>query len=392
MKPSEKNPGCSPTSPRPPRRRESIADHLVGAKARVALRGVGWTDKLATPAFVADLIKKEIINGPESHQKTVGVGKAQRFLPRDYRDLLDVINLKSQGVKHKSAWISHLWLRGHDYPIERFRAALLAEVKSFRKTALEDYAPRGRLSTKSFSERFDERVRKRPEDSLAPETTDIFEPLAALMMRPQAVGEVVVDVPRAAELVQSMFENKIDGLEETLGELFDAFRTGATTISPDTESRLRDMIAQTPLAGFVEYLENDVQAQQQFAEIPARLRGTLDDGRNGAETSALINTVKKASDEAFMTARKWYTGVRSGDIEAKMRAAIPDVTPQDAAILNLLADGARVNRQIISTNPKFAIHMFVNFVHTEVPASLLTAATPRDVRAFIAELRGSQHE
>lgn len=226
MEPSEKNPGCSPTSPRPPRRRESIADHLAGARKRVTLRGDGWTDKLATPAFVADLIKKEIIDGPQSLQKTIGVGKAQRFRPWEYRDLLDIINLKSQGIKHRSAWVAHLWLRGHDYPIERFLAALLKEVKAFRKTALEDFAPNGRLSTKSFSQRFDERVRKRPEDSLAPETTDIFEPFAALMMRPQAIGEVMVDMPSAAEFVQSMFPNKIDGLEETLTELFDAFKPG----------------------------------------------------------------------------------------------------------------------------------------------------------------------
>lgn len=215
MGPSEKNPGCSSRPGYPVRRRESIADHLAGARARVQLPG-DWSAHLATPAFVADLIKRGIINGPVRVPKSTGVGSAQRFRPRDYRDLLEVISLKSQGIKHRSAWIAHLWLRGHDYPIERFRTALLDEVKTLRKLALADFAPRGRLTTIPFSKRFDDRVRKRPEGSLAPETTDLFEPLAALMIRPQAGKDVRIDIARASEVVQSMISEPIAGLEEAL--------------------------------------------------------------------------------------------------------------------------------------------------------------------------------
>lgn len=144
-KPSENSPsnsGQGSSGYRPPRR-ESIADHLTVARRRLRIPDGTWTDKTATVSWALDLHKCEILNGPLDVDKAEGAGRGKRYQPRDYRDLLAIIRLKARGIKRRSAWIAHLWLGGHEYPVERFRAALLAEVRAMRKDVIADFAPRG---------------------------------------------------------------------------------------------------------------------------------------------------------------------------------------------------------------------------------------------------------
>ena len=387
MGPSEKNPGWSPTAPRPPRRRESIADHLAGARKRVKLRGQPWTDKLASPAFVADLIKHGIINGPKSIPKKFGSGNAQRFEPRDYRDLLKIVNLKSQGIKHRSSWIVHLWLSGREYPMENLRAALLKEVKSIRKNALDDFAPRGRLSTGVFAKRLNERIRR---DGHYDETPQIFAAIATLMMRPQEAGNVTPAGSQTLDFLIGLAPIEGSGLSPELVKFLETIKNG-NPIGADMGQRIESFVQQTPTDGILRSVQANAELQKQFTELPARLRGVLDDGRNGNETSALIDTIKKAPSAAFYSARTWFRAIRNGKIEHLLSNDIRDATPSEIDFIETLITVAGTQRNIIRTNPTLAIHIFSTFVHTQLPLELLNIPTVPNVQIFLAELRKSNY-
>jgi hypothetical protein len=370
---------------RPPRR-ESIADHLAVARTRVNIPYGEWTDKTATADWALDLHKCEIVNGPVDVDKAEGPGRGKRYLPRDYRELLTVIRLKARGVKRRSAWIAHLWLGGHDYPVERFRKALLAEVRAMRKDVIADFAPRGLWRKMDFRKQYERYIAKRAAQGKEEESA-IFSYLAAWQMAPDRIREITPDVAGIATELSEAIGADVPGLESALGEVFAAFASGGE-ISQASGNVLMEAVRKTPFGGFIEALAADENLRKEVVEdFPKRIRGVIDDGRAGTDTSSLISTVKKASEVDFVRARRWYRGIRTGDLEKILRDAMSEVQTAEAAMLMPLLKITRFQREVMHVNPILALHIYVNILQSDVPIELLEAKDRPTFRQVMDALR-----
>jgi hypothetical protein len=235
------------------------------ARVRLKLPGSGWTDKVASPAWVEDLIREDIIEGPHPVRKTEGRGLGQRFAPKDYRDLLRIVGLKSQAVSRRSAWIAHLWLAGRDYPIPRVRDAFRAEIQKLAKGALKDFAPRERLNAEPFGKRYDRRVRQRNEDSLYPELVDIIEPVAALGIARRFLPQIATKPEDIIRLITEITGSPANNLSPMISELISSLK----------EARLPSIETQRQLATFVDAIAKEhglgeILQSQEFADAAAQ--------------------------------------------------------------------------------------------------------------------------
>jgi hypothetical protein len=248
-----------------------------------------------TLPFVEDLIRRKLINGPEPVQKRDGRGRGQRFKPRDYRDLLELIRLKLGGVKHRSAWLFQLWLRGHEYPIEDVRRALIGEVQVAIHSVMTDFAPTGRF-TEPFGVKFARRVRGAQGDN---EISDFLEPLVAKMMRPGAIAEITPSVDRMTAELAAL--SGVDGfrLRAAVAELVEGLK-GNTGISSDSQGTLSRAFSATSFGPLFDLMRAAKSAD--FAKMQAGLEGALDDGSG---SSKLVDALRCAGEQKLREVRKF---------------------------------------------------------------------------------------
>jgi hypothetical protein len=386
-KPSETSPSNSPEARgryRPPRR-ESIEDHLTVARKRLVIPYGAWTDKTATVDWVLDLHKQRIINGPKDVAKAEGPGRGKRYDPRDYRDLLTVIGLKCRGIGRRSAWIAHLWLRGHDYPIECFRAALLSELRAMRRDVIADFAPRGLSRRMNFRAQYARYKEKRAAQGNGKESA-LFDYLAAWQIAPNNIHDVVPDVAVIAVELNKVLGKNVAGLEVALSEMFTAIPAG-TDLSGQTGRVLGELFENTGFGCLLSALTADADAQKDLTDLSKRLRGTIDDGRAGTDTSSLISTAKKASEADFVRIRRWYRALGSGQLEGMLRSTIAQAPPVAMVVLEPLLAMARVQREVMHVNPVLALHIYACMLQSDVPIELLETNEPIGYREVMNVLR-----
>jgi hypothetical protein len=347
---------------RPPRR-ESIEDHLRVARARVKLPGAGWTDKLASVPWVEDLIREKIVCGPYPVDKAEGGGRGQRFLPRDYRDLLRIIRLKARGMHRRSAWIAHLWLAGRNYPIDRVRAAFHSEISKVAQEALRDLAPRGRLHARGqpFGRRYDRRIRKRQDNKFFPELVDIIEPLAALGISPRFLSEIGTDPKEVTKLIAETTGYPAERLAPAVEELVAATKEDRN-LSPQTQEEFQNLLSvvgrQTRLEGFLsstEFAESTAQASTKFSGI----LGTFSPGGE----STLLQVIEAATEQQWILTRSAFAEVCSGIVEHSWSLALERVeSEEDKQAIRLSIQGARSHRELARGTPWVRLHLFVLYL------------------------------
>jgi len=355
MTSSEKSRAYSKGGYRPPRR-ESIDDHLAVIQARTEWLKIAKSEDLASVAFVRDLIHERIIDGPRPCKKARGAGRGQRFLPRDYHDLLVVLQLKSRGVVHRSAWICALWLRGRTYSLPSVRDAMVTELDRLRKTSMADFAPTGRFC-ETFAKKYDKRVRQRPDGQMFPELVDFFEPIAALMIRPNAISEIDPNLDRMAVEMKQMTGLSSEVVRPMLSSLVRAMKE-QRDLSAEEGQHLTDLLAAIPVPGLADAMVGFAQSPE-AQNLENNLTGLLDDGVGG---SNLIEAVKQSSDEVLLKARVLFGKMRSGRARPILLNAMAEADPVQAAYLQVMAASFDGQRAVSGAQPAFAVQIFASWV------------------------------
>jgi len=157
--------------------------------------------------------------------------------------------------------------------------------------------------------------------------------------------------------------------------------------SPETEATFHQAIADSPFAGIFNEILNDPSLQANLANLLIRMRGLLDDGRGGKETSALIETIKKASPQHFDLTRRQYRAIRSSALERVLDDAAAAAAPEEAAAMMALRDFLRFQRRLIRENPVMALHIFASYLHENVPLELLSIPEPTNFATVMSFLR-----
>lgn len=337
---------------------------------------------------MADLIKDRVVHGPAHVRKASGAGQGRRFAPRDYRDLLEVIILKASGTKRRSAWIAQLWFRGHDYPLERVRAAFKAEVNVKRKAILENPAPTGRW-TEPFGVKYDRRVRRRSDrpDDQTPEFVEIGEVLSAMMVRPSALSDIDPDVGIIARslVADTPLASEEVALEAALHQVLDAIRTGAPSIPDSAALTLSRLVSATPIGPFVQSLFADPDAAKSMEQLSNNVVGLIDDGHGH---SKLIDAIDAAAADDFEVTRRWYRGLRSGRIARALEDAVSTASDGDEEMLGTFAAWARGQQRMIRSNPDYAAYLFACQLLSKTPMGrTISPSGTIDVNALLRALR-----
>lgn len=344
-----------------PPRRESIEGHLRVARARVKLSGSGWTDKLASSPWVEDLIREGIISGPHRVRKTEGRGLGQRFAARDYRALLRIIDLKSQGINRRSAWVAHLWLSGRDYPIASVRAAFRAEIRKIARTALLDFAPRERLRTQPFGKRYDRRVRQRREDSIFPELVDIIEPFAALGISKRFLPQIGTNPDDVARLISEITGSSADHLSPAIAEMISSLKEGRLP-SSESQREIQTLLETAARDQGIEVILQSQEFAEAAAQAPVNVEGTLGTF-SVTEQSTLLRTIDAATERQWEITRGMFMVVCSGQLEHNFSDAIAQVAPKHQQALQLTANATRWQRKLARGTPWVRLHLFVQYLH-----------------------------
>lgn len=345
---SKKSPTYSPP------RRESISDHLLVLRRRHKSLGIDWRENLATTAFVRSLIKNKIINGP-AHEgsKSKGAGVRSRFNPRDYRDLLEVIRLKSRGVKRRNAWILHLWLRGHDYPMSRVRTALVAEALRVADQAVREIAPTGR-----FRGDFNRRVQRvAAKAGKHGKHDDLLAFAYAMMVRPSEVRNLRITPAAVADLLCEGTALNRTAVQPVAESILESMKRG-TTLDPQTIASLNEIFEQSPqgraaLQIITEHPE----------EVAGKIHGVYADDRG---RSRLVTSLSAASDQALINARNWRSFIRSVS-PAALRKHVAMVPPEAAERFAVSIRGFEEIRYSMFAHPDLDALHFMYLVDDEIP-------------------------
>lgn len=335
-------------------RRESIADHLEVLSWRTKWLRIRWRPKLASVSFVHDIVKKKIINGP-AHRggKSESVGVRSRFHPSDYRDLIMVIRLKSQGVTQRKAWKLHLWFRGREFDIAVIRAALLDEARKIVGAAMNELAPTGR-----FKGDFNRRVRRLAKSS-GGKYDSLLGTMHALMARPSEIHNVDLDAAKMAELLCEDTDLSYADVLPITERLIDAIKSNSNHLEPDLQAALTDILRKTPAGRMVLQV---FAAQPNSAESLERMRGVLADDRG---KSRLLGMLQSAPDGALLRARAWRSFIRSAPLtlicEDFERRGIPRETTE---LFVFLIKSFRV---AMAANPHSDVLFFLYLVDDEIP-------------------------
>jgi hypothetical protein len=325
--------------------------------------GDGWTDKLASARFVLDLIERKIIDGPVDVNKTAGPGRGRRFLPRDYHDLLELIRFKALGAGRRDAWIVRLWLRGHDYPFERVKEALIREIESNLQIVQADFAPTGRW-TEPFSVKYDRRVRQRPEETQDPELIDTMEILAAHMMRPEIVPEIE---PRT-ESIASTFAEVTHSPQAELQELLDTVVKGMKNNDPMDEAfqtrALNFFRSQLPSELVDGLFKPNKNGGSEIGGLLDTLHGLYGDGSGQAKLTQML---EGATEGHFRQARRLIMAILTGELESLINRVPPDIPPKDREILEMSRADARRNRRQMRNNPWIMMLILAEYIVSYMP-------------------------
>ncbi len=372
MDSSRKNPVYSPP------RRESIEDHLEVLQTRRKWLGIVWNPKLATPDFIRSLIKKKIIAGPRHEGgKAEGPGVRSRFAPRDYRDLIEVIRLKSRGVTRRKAWILHLWLRGHEYPMLRVRDALLSETRRRVTATMREIAPTGR-----FTRKFVRRAR-RASPELAKPGYEILALCYALMTRPSEIQNVEIDAEGLAGFICEDTSTPTSDALPLIESLVTAIRAGATSIDPEVESGLISLFQGSPYGRrALETIKNHPNPEG----ILNRLHGMFADNRGH---SRLLNAIERATEQDLLRARAWHNFIRRVSLSA-VRASLAEVSADERRRLELMLEMLVDFRRLMFAGPDVEAYLFMLFVDDEIPAAPPDLRRPVDADAVLRMLKLAQ--
>lgn len=331
------------------------------ARVRVELPGAGWTDKLASPSWVEDLIREDIIGGPYPVRKIEGRGVGQRFSPRDYRDLLRTLTLKSHGVNRHSAWIAHLWLAGRDIPISRVRDAFRTEAQRVAKGALKDFAPRERLYTEPFGKKYERRIRARKGQSLYPELTDIIEPMAAFGISKRFLSQIATKPEDITRLITEVTGFSANDLSTAIAEMISSLKEGRPP-SPDAQQEMQHFIELVAREQGLEVILQSQEFAEAAAQAPANLEGILGTF-SVKQPSTLLRTISAATDRQWHITRGMFTAVCSGQLERAFSGALAEATPEHQQLLQLSLSATRQQRELARGTPWVRLHLFVHYLH-----------------------------
>jgi hypothetical protein len=326
--------------------------------------GEGWTAKLATAAWVEDIIRDKIIDGPYRVAKKGSPGRGSRFHPRDYRDLLRIIKLKAQGINHRAAWKAHLWLRGRNYPIGEVRAAFRETQSTLAEKALLDFAPRGRLETRdpfSFSKRYDRRVRQRPDGLLFPELIDILEIAIAFGIDPKLVARTNVDPERIVRELARQTHYPASKLRPAIPELIGAIKH-KRPLSALAEQQLRDFgNSKIPQALQDAFLT--APALKDFEGVLSSIGGLIG---SFSKPPAPIESFDVADEERWLKVRFFFQGICSGRLEALLRAALSEAPESSRELLRFMLNSTQKQREFALSAPWAKIQTFSGLLHSSV--------------------------
>jgi hypothetical protein len=336
-----------------PPRRESIFDHLEVARSRWAAAYPAWPEDSITVAFVEDLLREKIINGPEPVQKREVRGKGQRFKPRDYRELLEVIRLKLGSMKHRSGWLFHLWLRGHEYPIEDVRRALVDEVQVTIRTIMKDLAPTGRF-TEPFGVKFDRRVRRvAGEDDVI---SDFMEPLVAKMVRPNGITEITPNIGRMATELAAIGTIDVTALQQALTDFVAALK-GSSSVSAESFTTLTSAFRSTPFGHMFDLMMSASVTDMQ--QMETAMHGAIDDGTG---RSKLVDAIREAPESKLQAVRRLWAAIRSGFLETSLSQWLPSCPSHLRPAFQSMRVWAKQQRLTNRNNPKLAPYTFAFYV------------------------------
>jgi hypothetical protein len=325
------------------------------------LPGEGWTDKLASPPWVEDLIREGIIGGPHPIRKIEGRGLGQRFAPRDYRDLLRTISLKSQGEGRRSAWVAHLWLAGRDYPISRVRDAFHAEIQKLTRGALKDLAPRERLNTQPFGERFDRRIRQRKEDTLYPELVDIIEPMAAWGIARRYLPQIGTNPSAIAKMISEITGSPAEPLSAAIAEMVSSLKEGRS-LSLQAQREIQTFLQATIRDHGLEALLQSQEYADAVSEASANLEGSLGTF-SVKEQSTLLCSIDAATERQWEITRAMFRDICSGQIERGFAMAAAEASPKYREPLKLASLASGQHRQLARGTPWVRLYLFVHCLH-----------------------------
>jgi hypothetical protein len=356
-------------------RRESIEDHLTTAAFRfphLAAETAGRSRR----AWVRDLVRRKLFDGPYPVDKSSGPGRGVRFAPRDYRALLEILSLRQRGVKHRRTWLVWLWLRGRDYPLVDVRAAAAADVAATRKAMLAELNPSGR-STEPFVVKYRRNVAPQRADSPFPDLGGLDEYLAALMVRPHEAAQMSINMDDLAAMMSIAFD-----VPDT--EMREAFRKLTAAPPEQSQQAFRDFVDLVPLGPMRTMFEALANSEPADLPQPPQLAGLLDDGRG---RSALLVALKSASDEQVSRARREIQLLRTGTFESELRQAAEGAPEADAQVLLFWADWARSQRLLYRGNPQLASYFLAIHIHGEATPADIPIRSPIDVDAVLRAFR-----
>jgi hypothetical protein len=358
---------------RPPRR-ESIDDHL--ATARLRYPELAKNEGGGSRPWVRDLIRREVIGAPYAVKKHIGRGQGIRFSPPDYRALLEILLLRARGHNHRRTWLVWLWLRGREYPLERVRAAAVDDVSVHLKTIRAELNPTGR-STEPFVTKYRRNVAPGRADSPFPDLGALEEPLAALMLRPHEAGQIPIDLAKLAALSSEVFDVDQDVMS-------DAFRALSAASPEDVQSAVLKFAEVLPAGPGRTIIEHLAQADPAAIAQPPQLAGLLDDGRGN---STLLVALDAATDDQLRNARREIQLLRTGRFERAVRDMATSAPAEQAEVLLLFADWARMQRHLYRGNPALAAYLFCVHVQGDGAPIPVLMRSPVDANAVLKSLR-----
>ena len=304
-------------------------------------------------SFVEDLVKKEIINGPKpAGAKRHGRGIAQRFMPRDYRDLFEVIVLKLSGIKHRDAWVFQLWLRGREFPTKEVRRAIIAELHPIVEKAKKDIAPTLRW-TEPFGKKYDRRVRA---NASADDLVDLLEVVAALMIRPEAVTEVTPDANKISATLASAANVPLQQVKGFVEELVAATKEGRS-VDPSAADAFHEVMQRSRLGSVYSTIMPALKAQSD--EIVKSLTGAFDDG---AGRSGLVDAVRGSSDDQLLRTREIYRMTRSRHLEPCLQQNKEACPQAILPLFEVVSAMTAAQRSLIRFNPKLSAQVFATYL------------------------------
>ncbi len=355
-----------------PLRRESIEEHIATAKAYLRRDGVVAN---ATRAWVRDLVREGIIDGPQSGPKAAGRGRRERFSPRDYGDLIETMRLRSGGAIHRSTWLVWHWLRGRDYPIPIVREALATDLRRNLSEIRRQFAPTGR-DTEPFITKFRRNIAPQRAQSPFPDLGPLSEPLAALMFRPSEAKNVPLDL-------DSLVEFAAEALGLDARQFRTAIDAGYASPQTDTATALRAFSDALPESDFAALVRTFAEVVPREVKMP-NLVGMLDDGFGH---SNLEHALDRATDDELRRIRTIVRSIRTGQFEIEVRSAQVTVPSNGGIALNWLGNWARLQRLLLRLNPAQNAGIFCSYLAADGPPIPIELRQRLDVDLLLRALR-----